>query len=101
MALYKSDGSVLTDLKPLRLRKVTGNIQKTLGKSASLSAPNVDGYQFMFWTSVYTTSWVASIYPQDPQSQQTNFWVAAVNGAQSTSTGGFGAIAVYTPSNFD
>lgn len=101
MALVKKDGTVLTDLKPIRVRNVTGTVVKTKGKSARLTAPTVDGYQFMFWATCYTTGWIASMYAQEPQNQSTNFWVAAINGNDSTASGTFGAIAVYCPAGFD
>lgn len=101
MALVKKDGTVLTELKPIRIRIVTGKVVKAKGKSARLTAPTVDGYQFMFWTSCYTTGWIASMYAQEPQSQSSNFWVVAINGSDSTANGDFGAIAVYCPAGFD
>ena len=75
---------------------VYGSVVQQTGKNVAVSAPDVDGYNFSHWAACATSGWVGSIYPADPTTQSTNFWVAAVHGSGSTSTGGIRATAVNT-----
>lgn len=75
--------------------RVNGTIVKTPGKYAKLTAPTKSGYTFSHWVTAYTTGWVGSLYPDQPTSAASNFWLVALTESASTSKGSFGAVAVY------
>lgn len=75
--------------------RVNGTIVKTPGKYAQLTAPTKSGYTFSHWVTAYTTGWIGSLYPDQPTSATSSFWLVALIGSASTSTGSFGAVAVY------
>lgn len=65
----------VTDMfrEPFVFRNVslTGN---TRGNMGSVTAPNVAGYKFLCWVSVYSNGWVGSPYASAPYAQTTSIW---------------------------
>ena len=90
--MYKKDGTLLND-KPIRIRVVEGNISKAKCGNVVMTAPNINGYQFIFWSTVATDGWVSSVYPANPNSQNCKFWNTIDCGS---GTGKIRAVAVYT-----
>lgn len=80
---------------PIATEQVTGTIVRTPGKYAQLTAPTKSGYTFSHWVTAYTTGWIGSLYPDQPTSATSSFWLVALVGSASTSKGSFGAVAVY------
>ena len=95
--MYKKDGTLLND-QPIRIRVVEGNISKAKGGNVTMTAPNIDGYKFMFWSTVATDGWASSVYPASPTSQTCKFWNTI---DQGSGTGKIRAVAVYTLVGFD
>ena len=54
-----------------RTVSLTGN---TRGHMGNVTAPNVAGYKFLCWVSVYSNGWVGSPYASAPHAQTTSIW---------------------------
>lgn len=55
----------------MRTVSVTGN---TRGNMGSVTAPTVNGYEFICWISVFSNGWVGSPYASSPTSKTTPIW---------------------------
>ena len=75
-------------------RTVRGSVVKTVGRYGTVTAPTVEGYDFLCWIWSAPAGWVGVITPSSPILVTSNFYVQSVQSA-STASGDFNATALY------
>lgn len=88
-----SGAALSTDAAEVIANIVSFNIGRARSSHVSVTAPNVTGYTFVCWGEVATNGWVGGVYPADPTSQTSNFWVAVSDG--QTTSANVRAVAIY------
>lgn len=95
----KRENGILEKLvkrQTIQARSVSGNVVKTAGRYVSLTAPSVDGYEFVCWVYATTNGWTGYVSPSSPVKATTNFYVQ-YSSSPSTDSGSITGIALYRP----
>ena len=75
-------------------RSASGSVVKTAGRYGSLTAPTVDGYDFLCWIWAAPSGWSGVITPSNPTLATVNFYVQ-YSSSPSTASGDFNGVALY------
>lgn len=81
----------------IKIRPVRTSISRQYASTATVAAPQVEGYVFVAWLSCVTDGWVASVYTADPSNSRTSIWVAT-HGAYTSGQGDVACYALYAKS---
>lgn len=79
---------------PVHIEIVFAEISRAFAGNVKVTAPSVDGYQFLCWAQVATNGWVGSVYPATPNTAACDMWNAT---SGQSGTGSIRCLALYIP----
>ena len=92
---YKQISLFFNDLENyFMIKAITLDISRSHGSNASITAPSIPGYKFIFWIAAITNGWVGNVYVDFPLETTEKIW-SANYGNTDTSLGKVYCYALY------